>query len=81
MSGNIQFSMTLRCFGCRIVKVRKNQDIAGIDAATAELNTVFQAASEEMYRAGAQQQQEQGQQSGGSNNTDEVTDVDFEEVK
>jgi molecular chaperone DnaK len=72
----------------KLKEAHKNQDIAGIDAATAELNTVFQAASEEMYRAGAQQQQEQGQpnpgtgqQPGGSNNTDEVTDVDFEEVK
>ncbi|MDR1155162.1 MAG: molecular chaperone DnaK [Bacteroidales bacterium] len=71
----------------KLKEAHKNQDVAGIDAATAELNTVFQAASEEMYRAGAQQQ-EQGQpnpgtgpQSGGSNNTDEVTDVDFEEVK
>jgi molecular chaperone DnaK len=69
----------------KLKEAHKAQDIAGIDAATAELNTVFQAASEEMYRAGAQQGQEQsnpgaGQSSGGGN-TDEVTDVDFEEVK
>ncbi|MDP2115753.1 MAG: molecular chaperone DnaK, partial [Bacteroidota bacterium] len=31
-----------------------SQDIAGIDAATAELNAVFQAASQEMYNAQAQ---------------------------
>ena len=70
----------------KLKEAHKNQDIAGIDAATAELNTVFQAASEEMYRAGAQQQQGQpdpgaGPSSGGGNNSDEVTDVDFEEVK
>jgi molecular chaperone DnaK len=29
----------------------KTQDFAGIDAATAELNAVFQAASQEMYNA------------------------------
>ena len=64
------------------------QDIAAIDTATAELNTVFQAASQEMYNAqaasGAQGEPQSGQQAnaGGSNKQDgEVTDVDFEEVK
>ena len=63
------------------------QDIAGIDAATAELNAVFQAASQEMYNAqasGAQADPNAGQQAnaGGSSKQDgEVTDVDFEEVK
>jgi molecular chaperone DnaK len=65
------------------------QDIAAIDAATAELNTVFQSASQEMYNAqagGAQADPTAGQQanaSGNSNNKQdgEVTDVDFEEVK
>ena len=65
------------------------QDIPGIDAATAELNTVFQAASQEMYNAQAQsnggEQQPQGEQhanAGAGNKQDgEVTDVDFEEVK
>ena len=70
----------------KLKEAHKNQDITGIEAATAELNTVFQAASEEMYRAGAQQQQGQphpggGQSTGGGGNADEVTDVDFEEVK
>ncbi|MBV5348119.1 molecular chaperone DnaK, partial [bacterium] len=64
------------------------QDIAAIDTATAELNAVFQAASQEMYNAqaasGAQGEPQGGQQAnaGGSNKQDgEVTDVDFEEVK
>lgn len=67
----------------------KNQDLDAIDRATAELNTYWQAASEEMYRAassGAQAGQQQaytgGAQSGSGKSQDgEVTDVDFEEVK
>ena len=35
----------------KLKEAHKVQDIAGIDAATAELNTVFQAASQEMYNA------------------------------
>lgn len=65
-----------------------SQDIAGIDAATAELNAVFQAASQEMYNAQAQSNAQPGPDAGqqanagGSNKQDgEVTDVDFEEVK
>jgi len=69
----------------KLKEAHKAQDIAGIDAATAELNTVFQAASEEMYRAGAQQQGQPGsgagQSTGSGSGADEVTDVDFEEVK
>lgn len=68
----------------------KNHDIPGIDKAMAELNTMWQTASQEMYQntsqagpqPGAQQGSEQGagSSSKGSGN-DEVTDVDFEEVK
>ncbi len=64
------------------------QDIAGIDAATAELNTVFQAASQEMYNAQANAQpgpdggaQGGNGQSANASQDGEVTDVDFEEVK
>ena len=59
------------------------QDIAGIDAAMAEMNAIWQKASEEMYKnAGAQggpQDPNAGQNPGNGN--DDVTDVDFEEVK
>ncbi len=65
------------------------QDLEAIDAATTELNTVFQAASQEMYNASQAQADAQGgaqpgpdagaQPEGGKD--DEVTDVDFEEVK
>ncbi len=63
-------------------------DLDAIDTAMEKLNTVFQAASQEMY---AQQQQQQagdagaqeGPQAGADAGADdaEVTDVDFEEVK
>ncbi|MEI7829396.1 MAG: molecular chaperone DnaK [Prolixibacteraceae bacterium] len=66
----------------------KIKDIAAIDAATNELNTVFQAASQEMYNAtnaqqagGPQGGEPQGSQQKGSKGDGEVTDVDFEEVK
>ena len=73
----------------KLKDAHKAQDLAGIDAVTNELNTVFQAASQEMYNAQNAQQQgpqpganyggQQQQQSG--NSQDNVTDVDFEEVK
>jgi len=59
------------------------QDIAGVDSAMAELNNVFSAASEEMYKA-AQEAQASGASGGTQANTSgdaEVKDVDFEEVK
>ena len=75
----------------KLKEAHKAQDIAGIDTAMAELNSVFQAASQEMYNAqnaqgGAQPGPDFGQQAGGnagnSNKQDGgVTDVDFEEVK
>ena len=74
----------------KLKEAHKAQDIAGIDAAVAELNSVFQAASQEMYNAqnaqgGAQPGPDFGQQAGGNagNNKQDggVTDVDFEEVK
>jgi molecular chaperone DnaK len=71
----------------------KSEDITAIDAATEKLNKVFQAASQEMYNAtqGQQAGGQQGQQpgsgqgqpggNGGAKKDDNVTDVDFEEVK
>jgi molecular chaperone DnaK len=68
----------------------KNRDIPAIDAAMANLNSIWQTASEEMYKnssqAGPQEggqphdqgRPDQGQKGPGN---DEVTDVDFEEVK
>ena len=64
----------------------KNKDFNAIDTATNELNTVFQAASQEMYnatnaQAGPQAGEAQASQQKGSKGDGEVTDVDFEEVK
>jgi len=59
------------------------RNIASIDSAMERLNTAWQAASEDMYKAGA----EQGPTDNGAQNADasgaagEATDVDFEEVK
>ena len=73
----------------KLKEAHKAQDIAAIDAAKAELNTAFQAASADMYNqagaqagAGAQSQQANGaQQNTSSNNNDDIQDADFEEVK
>jgi molecular chaperone DnaK len=67
----------------------KNRDLSGIDQAMANLNSVWQTASQEMYQNASQQgpqpdaQPGPDQASGSSKGSggDEVTDVDFEEVK
>ncbi|MCI5055794.1 MAG: molecular chaperone DnaK [Flavobacteriales bacterium] len=65
-------------------KVFEAKDIDAIDAATEKLNNVFEAASQEMYQA---QQQAGGDQAGpeataqNAGGSEEVTDVDFEEVE
>lgn len=75
----------------RLKDAHKAQDLAGIDAATNDLNAAFQAASQDMYNAQNAQQggqagpqdfggQQPGGDQGGSQEGD-VTDVDFEEVK
>ncbi len=73
----------------KLKEAHKAQDLAAIDAATAELNQVFQAASQEMYNAQANAQPgpdagaqaNAGGNSNGQGKDGEVTDVDFEEVK
>lgn len=72
----------------KLKEAHKSQDLDAIDAATNELNSVFQAASQDMYNAANAQQGGQpgtgaGQDSEGGNkkSEDNVTDVDFEEVK
>jgi molecular chaperone DnaK len=67
-------------------EAHKSQDLDAIDKATAELNTVWQAASEELYKAGQEQQAGGPPPEGNASQQDpkddqEVTDVDFEEVK
>lgn len=58
----------------------KSENLPGIDAAMAKLNSAWQAASTEMYQA-AQQSQPSGEQQEQGGKDQEVTDVDFEEVK
>jgi molecular chaperone DnaK len=78
----------------KLKEAHKNQDLAAIDSAMNELNTVFSAASQEMYnaaqaqggqqggqQAGQQQQADAQQGNSGKKDDGEVTDVDFEEVK
>ncbi|RLD46274.1 MAG: molecular chaperone DnaK [Bacteroidetes bacterium] len=64
----------------------KNQDLDGIERDMAKLNEVWSAASEEMYKAtqGAEAGQagaQPGPDAGAQDASDEVQDVDFEEVK
>ncbi|NLY24752.1 MAG: molecular chaperone DnaK [Bacteroidales bacterium] len=72
----------------KLKEAHKAQDLAAIDASMTELNSVFQAASQEMYNASNAQAGAQGGSEGGqqppqddSQSSDDVTDVDFEEVK
>ena len=68
-------------------EAHKNKNIEAIDTALNTLNTAWQAASEEMYKATQEGQQgeqpPQGNPNAGETESpkdDEVTDVDFEEV-
>ncbi len=76
----------------KLKDAHKAQNLAGIDAASAELQTAFQAASAEMYaqtgaQGGAQAGPNAGQANGNAGqgssnkNNDNVQDADFEEVK
>ncbi len=74
----------------KLKEAHKAEDIEAIDAATTELNTAWQAASQDIYNAGQEgaESEPQGEASGeapgddgGKDNDSEVTDVDFEEVK
>lgn len=77
----------------KLKEAHKSQDLDAIDKALADMNAVWQSASEEMYKTaqasgqGASQPgpgpQEPGPAGPGNQKSgnDEVTDVDFEEVK
>ncbi len=70
-------------------EAHKKEDLADLDPKTEALNNAWKEASEEMYKAsqeaGAQPGGPEGPQdaaqAGGDKKDDEVTDVDFEEVK
>ena len=71
----------------KLEEAHKAQDLAGIDAAMAELNTAWQTASAEMYAQSSAQGAQGGQQynAGGQQSnqqqSDDVQDAEFEEVK
>ncbi len=68
----------------KLEEAHKAQDLAAIDAATAELNNAWQAASAEMYaQSGAQNGPQDAQQNTGNaqGGSDDVQDAEFEEVK
>lgn len=73
----------------KLKEAHKIQDLAAVEAATAELNNAWQAASAQMYQQGAQPGAEQpGAQAGpqpgansSDNKKDDIQDADFEEVK
>ncbi len=71
----------------KLKDAHKERDITGIDTSMAELNTAWQSASEEMYKATQNASEASGQPTGeqggakANANDAEVTDVDFEEVK
>jgi len=59
-----------------------SKNLEGVDAAMANLNSAWEAASAEMYAAGQSEGASAGPESGASNSTtgDGVSDVDYEEV-
>ncbi len=72
----------------KLKEAHKSQDIEAIDKALAELNAVWQTASEEMYKTAQDSGQptsepnaEQPDNNDTKSGDEEVTDVDFEEVK
>ena len=64
-------------------KSHESKDINAIDSAMETINTAWTAASEEMYKATQEQQGAEGaaQPNAEGGGSDDVTDVDFEEVK
>ncbi|QEC44963.1 molecular chaperone DnaK [Pseudobacter ginsenosidimutans] len=73
----------------KLKEAHKSQDIAAIDAATAEMNNAWTAASEEIYKAQQQGGAQPGADQAGANGAgqsnngggENVTDAEFEEVK
>ncbi|WP_026763480.1 molecular chaperone DnaK [Sediminibacterium salmoneum] len=69
----------------KLKEAHKNQDIPAVDAAMAEMNTAWTAASEDIYKAqqeaGAQPGADAGAASGDATKSDTVEDAQFEEVK
>jgi molecular chaperone DnaK len=79
----------------KLKEAHKSQDLTGIESATAELTTVFHAATQDLYGKGGAPfggadpfgangpfaNTQQPPTTGGTTGKDGVTDADFEEVK
>lgn len=71
----------------KLKEAHKSQDVAAIDGALAELNKAWEAASQEMYAAGAAAGAQPGADAGANTNgasagdsAENVSDVEYEEV-
>ena len=62
-------------------KAYESKDIALIDSAMEKMNEAWKLASEEMYKATQEAGANKDQKSEKGSEADDVTDVDFEEVK
>ena len=62
-------------------KAHQSKDLAAIDTAMENINNAWQAASEEMYKATQEGQGAEGAADTTEEGGDDVTDVEFEEVK
>ena len=59
----------------------QSKDLKAIDSALEKMNNCWKAASEEMYKATEEQKSNTKKETENSSNSDDVTDVEFEEVK
>ena len=62
-------------------KAHESKDLPAIDSAMENINNAWQAASEEMYKATQEAQGAEGAGEATTEGGDDVTDVEFEEVK
>ena len=63
-------------------KAHESKDLDAIDSAMETINTAWTAASEEMYKSSQEAgETPEGAEASENNTSDDVTDVDFEEVK
>ena len=62
-------------------KAHESKDIDAIDSSLEKLNTAWTSASEEMYKASQESESNSSDDNKNKDSQDDVTDVDFEEVK
>jgi molecular chaperone DnaK len=62
-------------------KAHTARDLAAIEPAMTSLNAAWEAASADMYKATQEGEQATGPEANAADKTDDVTDVDYEEVK